>query len=55
MVAPCKEEQRSQAARQACNRVRSGFTQRVTVVEAAQSRLGKAFKAMESDQLRFPG
>jgi hypothetical protein len=33
MAAPCKEEQRGQTARQACNRARSGLTQAVRVIE----------------------
>lgn len=33
MVALCKEEQRSQAARQACNRARSGLTQYIALAE----------------------
>ena len=55
MVVPCKEEQRSQAAHQACNRARSGLTHWVTVVESAYPKLCKAFKIIESDQLRFLG
>ncbi|HRP74309.1 MAG TPA: hypothetical protein PKZ27_01870 [Rhodocyclaceae bacterium] len=33
MVAPCNEEQRGQATRQACNRVRSELARQVTRIE----------------------
>jgi len=35
MVTPRNDEQRVQAARQACNRARSGRTQLVSVIEGA--------------------
>jgi hypothetical protein len=55
MVAPCKEEQRSRAVRQACNRVRSALTQQVSASEADQPNTRTSFRASQSGQLRFPG
>ena len=55
MVVPCKEEQRSQAACQTCNRARSELTHWLKVGEAAYPKLCRAFKIIESDQLRFLG
>ena len=37
MAAPCNEEQRGQEARKRCNRVRSGFTFPVNVIEDENS------------------
>ncbi len=70
MAAPCKEEQRSRwrldrltnpayPARvqrsQACNRVRSGFTQRVSATEGAILNIHGASRGKMSDQLRNQG
>ena len=55
MAAPCNEEQRSQAARQPCNRVRSGLTRQVKLVEAANAYAHETFQAQSSGQLRFLG
>ena len=55
MVAPCKEEQRSQTARQACNRVRSGFTQRASLIEGANLSVYGASQGKISGQLRIQG
>ncbi len=55
MTAPRKEEQHSQATHQACNRTRSGLPHSVTGVEGTYPLRYKAFKVIESDQLRFLG
>ena len=47
--------QRSQAARLPCNRVRSGFTQRVSVVEGANLNVHGASRRKMSGQLRNQG
>jgi len=43
MVAPCNEEQRSQATRQACNRVRSVLAHQVTCIEGNKLSVHHAF------------
>ena len=55
MVDPCKEKQRSQAARQACNRVRSGFTQRMSVIEGANLNVHETSRGNMSGQLGNQG
>lgn len=55
MVAPCNDEQRSQASRQARNRARSGLTQLVNVIEGADACIHAASQRLRSGQLRFPG
>ena len=49
------EEQRSQAAHQACNRVRSGLTQWVRVIDGRHRSKHPEFEAIASGQLRFLG
>ena len=55
MAAPCKEAQRRQTARQACNRVRSGLTQVVRAVEGGAASIHGAFEIVMSGQLRNQG
>ena len=55
MAAPCKEKQRGQAARQARNRVRSGLTQPVSLIEGANLNIQKASRGRISGQLRNQG
>jgi len=50
-----KKEQRRQAARQPCNRVRSDFTQVVKSIEGGTVRIHKAFLLHLSGQLPFLG
>ena len=55
MVAPCKEKQRSQTARQMCNRVRSGFTQKVGMIEGENANVHETSRGEMSAQLRTQG
>ncbi len=55
MVAPCKEEQRSQAVRQTCNRACSGLTQRVSVIEGTNLNIHGTSRGNMSGQLRNQG
>jgi len=48
MVAPCNDEQRSQASRQARNRARSGLTQLVNVIEGADACIHAASQRLRS-------
>jgi len=51
----CKEEQRRQAARKTCNRVRSGPTRWVRPLGGANASAHAALQGPRSGQLRFPG
>jgi uncharacterized peroxidase-related enzyme len=55
MVAPCNKEQRRQATRQACNRVRSALTHWVNTFEGKNLSAHHLSKHERSDQLRFLG
>jgi hypothetical protein len=55
MAAPCNEEQRGQAARKPCNRVRSGVTRMVNVIGGIKLNIHAAFVDVMSGQLRFLG
>jgi hypothetical protein len=55
MAAPCKEEQRSQTARQPCNRVRSGITQMVNTIGGTNASIHVTFQGPKSGQLRNLG
>jgi len=55
MVIPCNEEQRSQAAYQACKRVRSSLTHRVGMSEGSKLTIHRDFQRLISNQLRFLG
>jgi hypothetical protein len=55
MVAPCNEEQRRQATRQACNRVRSALTHWVKNFEGKNLNAHHLFRLERSGQLRFLG
>ena len=55
MVAPCNEEQRSQAARKPCNRVRSGLSRWVNAIEDEIFGIRQAFQETGSAQLGNQG
>ena len=55
MAAPCNEEQRGQATRKSCNRVRSVLTLQVKAHVATKLDIQAAFPALVSGQLRFLG
>ena len=55
MAIPCNEEQRGQATRKPCNRVRSSLTLGVTGNKDGTINIHTAFIDMLSGQLRFPG
>ncbi|WP_210023838.1 hypothetical protein [Methylocaldum sp. RMAD-M] len=50
-----KKEQRRQVARPPCNRVRSGFTQKVRLMQGGTFRIHRAFLVHRSGQLPFLG
>lgn len=55
MAAPCNEEQRGQAIRKPCNRVRSGLSRWVNALEAEMFSIYPDFQGTGSGQLRNQG
>ena len=55
MASPCNEEQRGQASRKPCNRVRSALTYPVKVGVTLKLNIHAVFLAYVSGQLRFLG
>jgi hypothetical protein len=51
MIAPCKDEQRSQRALQSCHRARSGLTQKVRPTKGEKLMRDKPLSKTSSAQL----
>jgi len=54
-ISPCNEEQRSQAIRKLCNRMRSDLSRWLNAMEAEIFCIHQAFQGAGSDQLRNQG